>query len=145
MPNSALNWRRKWQPTPVFLPGKPHGQRSLVGYSPRGRKELDIPERCSAAAMPVLRANYNLALLEIRSRKAGNGFLETKIKVSAEVSSCWRPRKRIPFLVFLGFWTLPAFDNQHMNHFIVISPSLTMTPLPPFPLCYTLVITLVLM
>ena len=27
--------RRKWQPTPVFLPGKSHGQRSLVGYSPR--------------------------------------------------------------------------------------------------------------
>ena len=31
-------WRRKWQPTPVFLPGESHGWRSLVGYSPRGRK-----------------------------------------------------------------------------------------------------------
>ena len=29
----------KWQPTPVFLPGESHGQRSLVGYSPWGRKE----------------------------------------------------------------------------------------------------------
>ena len=29
-----IPWRRKWQPTPVFLPGDPHGQRSLVGYSP---------------------------------------------------------------------------------------------------------------
>jgi len=28
-----------WQPTPVFLPGKPHGQRSLAGYSPWGNKE----------------------------------------------------------------------------------------------------------
>ena len=37
-------WRRKWQPTPVFLPGESHGQRSLVGYSPWGRKELDTPE-----------------------------------------------------------------------------------------------------
>ena len=27
-------WRRKWQPTPVFLPGESHGQRSLVGYGP---------------------------------------------------------------------------------------------------------------
>ena len=27
-------WRRKWQPTPVFLPGESHGQRSLAGYSP---------------------------------------------------------------------------------------------------------------
>ena len=34
-------WRRKWQPT-LVLPGESHGQRSLAGYSPRGRKELDM-------------------------------------------------------------------------------------------------------
>ena len=39
-----LPWRRKWQPTPVFLPGKSHGQRNLVGYSPQGRKESDTTE-----------------------------------------------------------------------------------------------------
>ena len=33
-------WRRKWQPTPVFLPGKSHGQRSLGGYSPWGCKKV---------------------------------------------------------------------------------------------------------
>ena len=33
-----------WQPTPVFLPGKSHGQRSLVGYSPKDRKESDTTE-----------------------------------------------------------------------------------------------------
>ena len=38
-------WRRKWHPTPVFLPGESHGRRSLVGYSPWGRKELDMTER----------------------------------------------------------------------------------------------------
>ena len=37
-------WRRKWQPTSIFLPGKSHGQRSLVGYSPRDRKESDTAE-----------------------------------------------------------------------------------------------------
>ena len=31
-----IPWRRKWKPTPVFLPGKSHGQRRLVGYSPQG-------------------------------------------------------------------------------------------------------------
>ena len=36
-----IRWRREWQPTPVFLPGEFHGQRSLVGYSPWGRKESD--------------------------------------------------------------------------------------------------------
>ena len=38
-------WRRKWQPTPVFLPGKAHGQRSLAGYGPWGCKESDTTER----------------------------------------------------------------------------------------------------
>ena len=35
---------RAWQPTPGFLPGKSHGQRSLVGYSPGGRKESNPTE-----------------------------------------------------------------------------------------------------
>ena len=39
-----IRWRRAWQPTPVFLPGESHGQRSLVGYSPWGPKELDTTE-----------------------------------------------------------------------------------------------------
>ena len=38
-------WRRKWQPTPVFLPGEFHGQRSLAGYSPWGCKESDTTEQ----------------------------------------------------------------------------------------------------
>ena len=38
---------REWQPTPVFLPGEFHGQRSLAGYSPWGQKELDTTERLS--------------------------------------------------------------------------------------------------
>jgi len=38
-------WRRTWQPTPVLLPGKSHGERGLVGYSPWGRKESDTTER----------------------------------------------------------------------------------------------------
>ena len=37
--------RRRWHPTPVLLPGKSHGRRSLVGYSPWGREELDTTER----------------------------------------------------------------------------------------------------
>ena len=43
-----IPWTRKWLHTAVFLPGKPHGQRSLVGYSPWGHKELDISERLRA-------------------------------------------------------------------------------------------------
>ena len=38
---------REWLPTPLFLPGEFHGQRSLVGHSPWGQKESDAPERLS--------------------------------------------------------------------------------------------------
>ena len=37
-------WRRKWQPTPVFVPGESHGRRSVVGYNPWGHKESDTTE-----------------------------------------------------------------------------------------------------
>ena len=40
-----IPWRRAWQPTPAFLSGESHGQRSLVGYSARGRRESDTTER----------------------------------------------------------------------------------------------------
>ena len=39
-----IPWRRKWQPSPVFFPGKSHGQRSVVDYSPRDCKESDMIE-----------------------------------------------------------------------------------------------------
>ena len=39
-----IPWKRKWQPLPVFLPGKSHKQRSLAGYSRRGHKELNTIE-----------------------------------------------------------------------------------------------------
>ena len=37
-------WRKKWQPTPLFLPGEFHRQRNLAGYSPWGHKDLDLTE-----------------------------------------------------------------------------------------------------
>ena len=39
-----IPWRRKWQPTPVFLPGESHGKRSLAGYSPWGHKETRLSD-----------------------------------------------------------------------------------------------------
>ena len=40
-----ISWRRKWHPTPIFLPGKSHRRRSLLGYSPWRRKESDTTEQ----------------------------------------------------------------------------------------------------
>ena len=48
-----IPWRRKQQPTPVFLPGESHGQRSLVGYSPRGHKESGTTELTDAQAARI--------------------------------------------------------------------------------------------
>ena len=48
-----IPWRRKWQSTPVLLPGKSHGQRSLVCYSLWGRKELDTTERLHFTLPPT--------------------------------------------------------------------------------------------
>ena len=45
MSSCGIFWRRQWHPTPVLLPGKSHGQRSLVGCSPWGRWESDRTER----------------------------------------------------------------------------------------------------
>ena len=47
IPGSGTPWSRAWQPTPVFLPGESHGQKSLGGYRPWGRTELDATERLS--------------------------------------------------------------------------------------------------
>ena len=51
-----MPWRRKWQPTPVLLPGESHGQRSLVGYSSWGCKELDTTERLSSLTGSVFKS-----------------------------------------------------------------------------------------
>ena len=47
--------RRKWQPTPVFLPGESHGQRSLEGYSPWGCRESDTTERLNSSRGDVIK------------------------------------------------------------------------------------------
>ena len=39
-----IPWRRAWQPSPAFLPGESHGQKSLAGYSSWSHKELDVTE-----------------------------------------------------------------------------------------------------
>ena len=55
-------WRRAWQPTPGFLPGESHGQRSLVGYSPPGHRELDrtepVPTSLSTSVSVSVSVNF---------------------------------------------------------------------------------------
>ena len=60
-------WRRKWQPTPVFLPGKSHGEKSLVDYSPWGQKESDMTEETEHKEDCFL-ALPSLAILEFKTK-----------------------------------------------------------------------------
>ena len=49
-----IPWRKAWQPTPVFLPGESHRQRSLARYSSGGRRESDTTERPTLSPSPPL-------------------------------------------------------------------------------------------
>ena len=79
-------WRREWQPTPVFLTGKSHGQRSLVSYSSWSFKELDMTEHtCNMYA-------YMPSLIKLPPR-------ETRISYLLETNVC---RKSFPPSLFFG-------------------------------------------
>ena len=57
---AAIYHLNKWEPTPVLLPGKSHGQRSLVGYTPWGHKELDMTERLTHTHTHRVPLRYHL-------------------------------------------------------------------------------------
>ena len=73
-------WRRKWQPTPVFLPGESHGWRNLAGYSPWGRKES---ERTDAQHTPTPPCGHRKSTLE-RGLQTSVG----RLALSGTISSC---------------------------------------------------------
>ena len=70
-----LSWRRKWQPTPVFLPGESHGQRSLVGYSLQGCKEVDTTEWLSRHSSSLYSCFIDISLELPLYPRAGNNPL----------------------------------------------------------------------
>ena len=82
-----IPWRRKWQPTPVFLPGESHEQRSLAGYSPWGGTESDTTESVHTQGM------WSNGISQART-------LEWIATSSSRGSS--QPRDRTPFPVSLA-------------------------------------------
>ena len=67
--------RRKWQPTPVFLPGKFHGQRSLAGNSPWGYKELDTTEWLRNECTLLYITHYHIRTWNVRLRFRASVFI----------------------------------------------------------------------
>ena len=60
-----IPWRRAWQPTPVYVPGESHGQRSLVGYVPQGHKELDTTEVTEYAHAVSMTVSYDTKIKKL--------------------------------------------------------------------------------
>jgi len=58
-----ISWRTKWLSTPVFLPGEFHGQRNLVGYSPRHHKDSDTTEKLTLSNHGLLYYPYLVIIL----------------------------------------------------------------------------------
>ena len=126
------SWSRKWQPTPIFLPGKFHGQRSLVGYSPWGCKELDTTERLST------HTNWPICSKFIwRNCKL---YCKTFSKsVSSATQSCptlCEPMN--PCQVSLSFTNSQSAPKpmsiesvMPSNHLILCRPLLFLLPIPP--------------
>ena len=75
-----IRWRRKWQPTPVFLPGKFHGQRKLVGYNPWGHKESDMTERLNTHTREI--SSQSVFQGHGDNGKEGGGFVKTSVRPS---------------------------------------------------------------
>ena len=76
-----IPWRRKWQPTPVFLPGRSHEQRSLVGYSPWGRKESDtIEHACVAFSLSKMFALHFFFPLKLNGWKSSSITRKKRVK-----------------------------------------------------------------
>ena len=87
----SSNWRRKWQPTPVFLLGKYYGWRSLVGYSPWGCKESDMTEWLHCHFQVALEG---IMLSAIIQRKTNTVWSHLYVKSGGKKTTPHRNRER---------------------------------------------------
>ena len=96
-----IPWRRKWQPTPVLSPGNFHGWRSLVGYSPWGRKESDTSEQLHLHCyQPGLHVHFQVPPVCIRSfcpPVHPPSSLDSSLEVCSSRSPMWRFRELFSF------------------------------------------------
>ena len=107
-----IPWGREWQLIPIFLPGKYHGQRTLVGYSPWGHKELDTTEgltffRASQVAQWVKKAP---AMQEAQVRSFGQKNPLEKEMATYSSTLAWK----IPWTEEPG--GLPSIGSQRVGH-----------------------------
>ena len=129
-----MPWRRKWQPTPVFLSGKSHGQRSLVGYSPWGHKELEATQGLSAS---LCRARHLILWdLHWNSRCLEKVLLTLFIRGPSTVTRSLLCHQLLPWhLSFACYFLLSAFLGRNssmragtLRNLIYLKKKITITP-----------------
>ena len=86
---ACVHWRRKWQPSPVFLPGESQGQRSLVGCRLWGRTESDTTEATLSSSSAFLGCFYLLKALDLVDKTVTSPVLS--LTLSSGLGPCrWR-------------------------------------------------------
>ena len=107
-----IPWRRAWQPTPVFLLGEFHGQRSLAGYSPWSRKDSDTTGQ--------LTVSLSLSLLRFLSLK------DSRYHYSSPQSPPGLRLTVSPFCLLTAFFSLSSSHQLPVSHLPELSvPSLS--------------------
>ena len=102
-------WRKKWQPTPGFLPGKFHGQRSLADYSPRGCKESDMTEH---ACWEGMSRRFEQAAWVKRSLSQRGWALSNLLRAPTEQKKKKKKNLRKGKFSFFLSWVLPPLRPQ---------------------------------
>ena len=86
-----IPWSRKWQPAPACLPGKFHGQRSLVSYSPWGHKEVEMTERLNTKWEVCVKCFSHPELWRLSQDRVLMVLLELRDELASLFSSAVQP------------------------------------------------------
>ena len=124
-------WRRQWHPTPVLLPGKSHGWRSLEGCSPRGRWGLDMTERlhfnplqCSCLENPRdggtrWAAVYGVAQSRTRLKRLSSSSSSRNRSYTQKNKSIWRGQSHVTVNIegsAIKIWLIRTLQGHFLIH-----------------------------
>ena len=122
-----IPWRRKWQPTPVFLSGNFHGQRSLVGYSQWGCKELDTTKHNTHTQVINRMIKYTYIEFGVGNHSP-NPFLGSQITADSDCSHEIKRR------LLLGRKVMTNLDSILKSRDITWSTNVCLVKAMVFPL-----------
>ena len=115
-----IPWGRKWQPTPVFLPEKSHGQRSLAGYSSWGCKESDTIEWLSSSNQRLREAYVSLSGSEQASLSSHMREVTSHLYCATADSFISMP---LSPETYLGFWFSISVLPKVIPFFVPVVPT----------------------